>query len=130
MENVRIRDYLDAIERKDAEALGGMLTADVEHHEHPNRFTPAGAVHDRQAMLAGLARGAALLAEEHYEVRDTLTVGERVACRMQWRATTAIPMGEHPAGLALQAALAVFFTFRDGRIARIETYDCVAPFGA
>lgn len=121
--------FLDAIQRKDAVALDRLLSPTVRRYEWPNLISPRGSTQDRAGMLAGLAAGARLLAEERYEVLNLLVDGERVAAELQWRAVLAVPALGLPAGAALKGRFAVFFTIHDGRIEEVHNYDCFEPLG-
>ncbi|MEY3211357.1 MAG: hypothetical protein RIT28_1838 [Pseudomonadota bacterium] len=121
--------FLSAVERKDAAALDGLLSPSVTRYEWPNLISPRGSSQDREGMLAGLAAGAKLLAQEQYEVLSLLVDGERVAAELRWRAILAVPALGLPAGGALKGRFAVFFTLNEGRIEEVHNYDCFEPFG-
>lgn len=122
-------EFLSAIERKDAAALDALLSPNVRRYEWPNLLSPRGSSQDRAGMLAGLAAGARLLAEERYEPLSLLVDGERVAAELQWRAVLAVPALGLPAGGALKGRFAVFFRLHEGRIEEVHNYDCFEPFG-
>jgi ketosteroid isomerase-like protein len=46
------------------------------------------------------------------------------ATRVRWTGTLAVDAGPLPAGTRMEAHSAMWFTVRDGRIARQENYDC------
>ncbi|MET0781133.1 MAG: nuclear transport factor 2 family protein, partial [Microbacterium sp.] len=83
--------------------------------------------HDLAAMIAGSDRGAALLSAQEYKVHDIHEIGDLVIARLTWTGTVAVDAGPLTAGQQLVAHIAQFVTVRDGRIARIETFDCYEP---
>jgi ketosteroid isomerase-like protein len=111
------------------EALRALLAPDVTVTEHPNAVTPAGAIRDRDATLAGFRAGKALLAEQRFEVHEVLTQGERAAVRATWRGVVARDAGPFSTGQELVAHVAALLTVRDGAVTAHETFDCYEPFG-
>jgi hypothetical protein len=55
--------------------------------------------------------------------------GDELAIELEWTGTLAVPVMNLPAGSEMNAFVAVFLTFRDGRIASQRNYDCYPPFG-
>lgn len=104
------------------EDLLALLHPDVRVVEHPNRFTPAGAVRDREAVIAGFLAGKRLLAEQRIDIHELLEAGDRVAVRATWRGTVA-------GGTELVTHVAAFLTVEAGRVREHETFDCVEPSG-
>lgn len=126
-----LQAFYDAIQNgQHGAALRPFLTEDVELIEHPNQLRPKGARMDLQAILEGSSRGASLLAWQRYDVRSTLTSEDRAAVQTAWHAEIALDLGPFRAGQQLRAQLAQFVTCREGRIARLETYDCYEPWQA
>lgn len=111
------------------EQLRPLFTDDATTLEHPNLVKPGGATSDLAAMLAASTAGAGLLAEQRYEVRDALEVGDLAVLRVRWTGVVARDVGPFRAGQGLVAHIAQFVRTRDGRVASIETYDCYEPFG-
>lgn len=107
--------------------LEGLLTDDVEFVERPSLVSPKGNVRDRDAILAGVDAGRALLASQRYEIRDHLVRDDQVVTRFRWTGETAIDAGPWPAGTKLVAWCVAHYQLRDGRIARIEQHDCYEP---
>jgi ketosteroid isomerase-like protein len=110
------------------EALADLIDPTAEFVEHPNRLVPHGRRRDRAATLEAFAAGKALLARQELTVHELVSSGERVVARLSWRGTLAIDAGPLSAGTVLAAEIAQFITVRDGRIARVETFDCYEPF--
>jgi ketosteroid isomerase-like protein len=106
---------------------GTFFTDDVVQHEFPNRLFAGGRRHDLAAMLAASDKGRQILASQRYEVRHTVVEGNRVAAEIEWTGVLSLGYGPLAAGATMRAALAMFFTFRDGKIASIHNYDCYYP---
>ncbi len=122
-------DFVRAIEaRQPGEAIARFFHSDALQVEHPNRIAPNGATRDVAAMIAGIERGRANLSAQRYGVVSALADGDKVALEMTWEGDLAVALGPLAAGATLRAAIAMFITVRDGRIARVVNYDCYPPF--
>jgi ketosteroid isomerase-like protein len=62
-----------------------------------------------------------------YGVQRVIESGNEVAIELEW---TAVPVVNLPAGSSMKAFVAMFLTFRDGKIASQRNYDCYPPFGS
>jgi hypothetical protein len=51
-----------------------------------------------------------------------------VAIELEWIGVLAVPVMSLPAGSGMKASVAMFLTFREGRIASQRNYDCYPPF--
>ena len=109
--------------------LRPLLTHDATTIEHPNVLKPRGATSDLEQMLAASTVGAALLAEQRYDVHDAVETGDLAILRLTWTGVIARDVGPFRAGQRLSAHIAQFVRTRDGRVAGIETYDCYEPLG-
>jgi len=107
-----------------------LVHPDARFVERPCLVSPRGQERDRDAARAGLAHGRDLLSAQHIEVRDHTVAGDRVVTRAVWTGTLARDAGPLPAGTELRADCSMFFTVRDGRIARRENFDCYHPVPA
>jgi ketosteroid isomerase-like protein len=112
------------------DALGEFFTPNAVLVEYPNLVTPKGATRNPSEAAAGSKSGAELLAWQRYELRDAFQQGDTVIARVTWTAEIARDRGPFRAGQRLTAHLAQFITVREGRITRLETYDCYEPFPA
>ncbi len=127
--SVAVRAVYAALEAGvDADSLRSFFTDDAVTIEHPNRLKPKGAVSPLEAMLENVERGRTLLATQRYVVEEMLELGDRVAVRLTWTGTLAIDAGALRAGQVLTAQVAQFVQVRDGKVSRLETYDCYYPF--
>jgi ketosteroid isomerase-like protein len=117
-----IDDLFAAATAFDTDALDAIMHPDVRFSEMPNLINPEGSERDREAALAGFARGREILAEQSYDVHSQLVDGDTIAARVTWRGTLAAT------GQELTAHIATFTQVRDGKIYRHATYDCYEPF--
>jgi ketosteroid isomerase-like protein len=107
--------------------VSDLLHPEVQVVEHPNRFSPNGSVRDLAAIRSSLAEGRELVTGQRFDAIEHLVVGEIVVTRARWTGTLARDIGSLSAGTELRARIAHFFTFREGRIWRQETFDCFSP---
>src|SRR5690606_9085488 len=98
--------------------------------ERPSLVKPAGAVTELEAMLSNSTAGAALLARQSYDVHSAVEHGSLAILRLTWTGEIARDIGPFRKGQVLTAHIAQFVETRDGRIARIETYDCYEPLSS
>ena len=115
-----IDDLFAAVAEFDADKLAALLDADARFSEMPNLINPQGSERDRDAALAGLAKGREMLAEQSYDVHERVVDGNTIAARVTWRGTL-------KTGQKLTAHIATFTRVRDGKILRHATYDCYEP---
>jgi ketosteroid isomerase-like protein len=115
---------LIADHESDPGAIRELLEDGMRFVEHPNLFSPQGSDRDVERIMASLEQGRRLLAGQRYEVLGHAVDGETVVTRVRWTGTLAVEAGPLPAGTALEAHSSMWFTVRDGRIARQENYDC------
>lgn len=121
--------YLRAIESfAPPDVMRGFFTADVVQEEFPNRLFASGRRHDLSAMLAASEKGATLLSTQKYLLKRAVAEGDDVAVEIEWSGVLKIGFGTVAAGTTMRAALGMFFTFRDGKIASVRNYDCYYPF--
>lgn len=120
-----VRAYLDAIQTgKAAEAFSQFFTQDARQIELPNKLNPAGQESDLQSMLKRSEQGKKVLREQRYEIVSAIAQGDRVAAEALWTGVLAVPFGALAAGTEMKAHFAMFFEFRDGKIALQRNYDC------
>ena len=119
--------FLRSIETRDGAALA-YYAPDIVQREFPNRLVVDGATRDLAALRVGVARGEQAVREERYEIVRALESGDEVALELIWTATLRVPLGALPAGGVMRAYLAMFLTWRDGKIVSQRNYDCFEPF--
>ena len=112
------------------EDLRPLFTEDAVTVERPNLIKPRGATTELDAMLKASTAGASLLSAQKYEVHSAIEHGPVAIVRLTWTAEIAHDVGSFRKGQVLTAHIAQFIETRDGRVARIETFDCYEPFAA
>jgi ketosteroid isomerase-like protein len=124
---VLYESWLRALERGVCgSALAPFFTADMVNIEHPNLLFPDGKHSPLVDVLRASERALHVIERQHYEVRELLVVGDRVAARVSWSGVLKVGFGSFAPGDTLRAEIAQFVTVRDGRIAENQTYDCYA----
>jgi ketosteroid isomerase-like protein len=124
-----VRRYVAAVEAgATGDALAAFYTPDAVQEELPNRLVPAGARYDLPAILRNAERGQTVVAGQRFEILSLMSEGDRVAAEIAWSATLKVPVATLAAGAVIKARYAMFFGFRDGRIAWQRNYDCFEPF--
>ena len=122
------RRLFAAIEQGDAASLRGIYAENAVQVEHPNALKKKG---DRRAvdkMIADLARGKAILSEEHYEVLEAIAVGDSVALQVKWTGVLAVPVGALKAGDSMICESGIFLRFQGDRVVEQHNYDCFEDF--
>jgi|GEM_PF-543604 len=113
---------------KHGEELRQFFTADAETVELPNALKAGGATSELEQMLKASTAGAEILARQSYGVHSTVEHGSLAILRLTWTGEIARDVGAFRKGQILTAHIAQFIETREGRVARIETYDCYEPF--
>lgn len=125
----RTRQYLRAVEAMGPfEIVAEFLAPDVTFREFPNRIAPHGRTRNAAEAREAYAKGHGLLQSQTYEVRSMVEAGDVVAAELEWTGVLAVSMGALSAGTAIKASVAMFLTFRDGKIVSQRNYDCYPPF--
>jgi len=124
-----VRRYLDAIAAGATGAeLAEYFTEDALQIEFPNKLNPNGGRSDLPTLLARAEQGKTVLTSQRYDIESVIAEGEHVAVEALWEGVLANPIGSLKAGDRMRAHFAMFFQFRDGRIAAQRNYDCFEPF--
>lgn len=123
----RTRAFLRSLESRDGSAAS-YYAADVVQRELPNLLVKTGATRDREALLRGMEAGKKSTSNERYEITSLIAEGDHVAVEAVWSATLNVPFGSLAAGQTMRAHLAMFLTWRDGKIVGQRNYDCFEPF--
>jgi ketosteroid isomerase-like protein len=124
-----IRTYLNALQNGEAgDALRRFFTDDVRQVEMPNRLNSRGQESNLEHILQRSQQGLMVLERQQYEIVSEIGQGDRVAVEARWTGVLAIALGTLAAGTEMKASFAIFFHFRDGRIALQRNYDCFDPW--
>jgi predicted ester cyclase len=126
-----MREYLEAVSSMESvERVILFYSPDVIFREYPNRVVPNGRVSHLEDMRKAFEKGRKLLSSQKYEVQSILEHGEEIAAEIVWTGRLAVAFDNLPAGSDLTAYVAMFLTFRDGKIVSQRNYDCYPPFSS
>jgi ketosteroid isomerase-like protein len=124
-----VRSYLNALQNGEAgDALRGFFTDDVQQVEMPNQLNSRGQQSDLEHILQRSQQGIKILQRQQYEIVSEMAQDDRVAVEARWTGVLAITLGTLNAGTEMKASFAMFFHFRDGRIALQRNDDCFDPW--
>ena len=110
--------------------VANFFSPDIVFQEFPNRIAPQGRVRRAADLRAAYEQGRQLLRSQTYTVQRIVEAGDEIAVELEWVGTLAIPVMSLPAGSEMKAFVAMFLTFRDGKIISQRNYDCYPPFDA
>ena len=126
----RVHQYLQAVAAMGApETVEDFFAPDVVFQEFPNRIAPQGRIRRFADLGAAYERGRKIMKSQSYTVQRIVADGDEVAVELEWHGVLAVPVMNLPAGSEMKAFVAMFLTFRDGRIVSQRNYDCYPPFG-
>ncbi|MFD2265555.1 nuclear transport factor 2 family protein [Lacibacterium aquatile] len=118
------RAYLASIETDDQEAVFAFYHPDVVQEEYPNRLLAVGARRDFGELRQAAQQGAALMAEQRYEINHLYECGQTVIIECSWTGRLAQVVPGLPADRSMRARFAVVLEYRDKLIWRQRNYDC------
>lgn len=125
------RQYLDAVASIESpDKVSEFYAPDVVIQEFPNRIAPNGRIRTSAQLREAYEQGQKLLQSQTYDIRNIVEAGDEVVMELEWTGTLAIPVMNLPAGSQMKAFVAMFLTFRDGKIVSQRNYDCYPPFGS
>ncbi|HET9402347.1 MAG TPA: nuclear transport factor 2 family protein [Candidatus Acidoferrales bacterium] len=127
----RMRQYLQAVSTMAPfENVAQFFAPDIVVQEFPNRISPVGRISRWDEIRAGYERGRKIMLSQSYEVKHIVESADEIAVELEWSGTLAVPIMKLPSGSEMKASVAMFLTFRDGRIVSQRNYDCYPPFEA
>jgi ketosteroid isomerase-like protein len=125
-----VREYIEAIETFDLQAVGRLLHPEVVQIERPNKLYANGQSRGYDKMMADLPRGAKVLRKQSYPITAMHEAGDTVVVETRWEGIVNVPLGALQPGDAMVAHICMVITLRDGRIIRQVNYDCYEDFSA
>jgi ketosteroid isomerase-like protein len=124
-----VRNYLSALQRgKAGDDLCEFFTEDVRQVEMPNQRNSRGQESDLEHILQRSQQGLRILQRQQYEIVSEVAHEDRVAVEARWTGVLAVALGKVEPGAELRASFAMFFLFREGKIAIQRNYDCFDPW--
>ena len=110
------------------ENVADFYACDIAIQEFPNRIAPQGRVRRAADLRAAYEQGRKILQSQIYAVQRIFEAGNEVVAELEWTGILAVPVMNLPAGSEMKAFVAMFLTFRDGKIVSQRNYDCYPPF--
>ena len=124
-----VRSLLKALKEGEVgDSLRDFYAEDVLQIELPNRLNPHGQESGLERIVQRSLQGAQILREQNFEITSEIAQNDWVAVEARWTGVLATAVGTLAAGAKMHASLAMFFRFRDGRIALQRNYDCFEPW--
>ena len=123
-----VRRYMKGIEDGTFAAIADLFTPEMTIEQLPNRIYPKGIRSGLAQMAEGFEKGRKLLSSQTYEIKNAIVSGDSIAVEVLWTGTLAITFGTLVAGSQMRAHSAMFFEFKDGKIASQRNYDCFEPW--
>jgi len=125
----RTQQYLQAIAAMSPfEKVADFCSPDIVVQEFPNRIVPQGRIRRAADLSAAYEQGHKILQSQIYTVRRLFEAGDEVVAELEWTGILAVPVMNLPAGSEMKAFVAMFLTFREGKIVSQRNYDCYPPF--
>ena len=123
-----VRRYLKTIEDGTFADIADLFTPDAVMEQLPNRIYPQGVRGNLSRMADAFEQGRKVLSSQTYEIKNALAQDNSVAVEVLWTGTLAVSFGNLSAGSEMRAHSAMFFEFKDGKIATQRNYDCFEPW--
>jgi ketosteroid isomerase-like protein len=123
-----VRRYFEAIESGTFTDIADLFTPDMTIEQLPNRIYPQGIRSGLAQMAEGFEKGRKLLSSQTYEIKNAIARGDSLAVEVLWTGTLAIAFGTLAAGSQMRAHSAMFFEFKEDKIASQRNYDCFEPW--
>ncbi len=121
----RTHQYLQAVASLGPfENVADFYAPDIVIQEFPNRIAPQGRIRRAAELRAAYQQSCKILQSQIYAEHS---IFEAVA-EMEWTGILAVPVMNLPAGSEMRAFVAMFLTFRNGKIVSQRNYDCYPPF--
>jgi ketosteroid isomerase-like protein len=113
----RTHQYLQAVASLGAfENMPISTLPDVIIQEFPNRIAPQGRMRRAADLRAAYEQGRKILQCQSYNVQRILEAGDEVGVELEWTGILAVSVMNLPAGSEMKAFVAMFLTFRNGKI--------------
>jgi ketosteroid isomerase-like protein len=96
--------------------VADFFSPDVVLQEFPNRVAPQGRVRRAADLRAAQEHGRRILRSPTYNIQRILEAGDEVAVELVWTGILAVPVMDLPAGSEMKAIIAMFITFRNGKL--------------
>jgi ketosteroid isomerase-like protein len=119
------RQYLKTIESGGTvDELAQFFASEVILEIFPSRFFPTGSRANLAGIRSAAERGKKIMASQSYEIKNALASGDQVALEVEFLGTLLVPFEHIPAGGQMRAHVAIFLSFKNGKITSQRNYDC------
>ncbi len=123
------RRYLDALSsRATPEEIGRYFAHEIVDEEFPHRFRPGALTRGFAGLLEARASALVRFSPQRYELAGATGGGSQVAMEVRWKGTVAATGEGFAEGQDLDARIAFFLKFADGKIVRQRAYVCFEPW--
>lgn len=124
-----VHQYLEAVASfAPFETVRAFFASDILIEEHPNLIASRGRIRRAADLPVAYELGRQILKSQSYRVKHIVEAGDELAVQLEWTGILAVPVMNLPPGSEMKAFVAMFLTFRDGKIAVQRNYDCYPPF--
>ena len=125
------RNYVSALSsRPSPKTLDAFLAKDLVRVEYPHRFLDRATTSRVEGTFGPRAREAGTFETEAFELKGATGGGSQVAMEIAWNGRVGQDAPPLVQGQELDARLAVFLKFHDGRIVREHVYACFEPWSS
>ncbi|HEU5231993.1 MAG TPA: nuclear transport factor 2 family protein [Terriglobales bacterium] len=124
----KVEEYLKSIENGDFAYIVNLFSPDAVLEQLPNRIYPNGIRSGVSKMAEAFEKGRKLLSNQSNEIKSSIVDGDKLSIEVLWTGTLALAFGGLSAGSQMRAHSAMFFQFKDGKIASQRNYDCFEPW--
>jgi ketosteroid isomerase-like protein len=125
----RTHQYLQAIASMGPfENVAVLCAPDIVFQEFPNRIAPHGRIRRAADLRDAYEQGRKILQSQTYAVQRIFEASDDVVAELEWTGVLSVPVMNLPAGSEMKAYVAMFLTFREGKIVSQRNYDCYPPF--
>ena len=123
------RLYLEALSSRATPAeIGQFFAPEAMHEEFPHRFLETTATRGLASILDARAAALVRFSPQRYELAGATGGGSQVAMEVRWKGRVATTGEGYIEGQELDARIALFLKFTDGKIVRQRAYTCFEPW--
>ena len=125
-----MRAYLAAVEAMgEHQTLAEFCGPEMTVQEFPSHVAPQGRVRRGEELCATWEQGRKFVKSQRYRVVRVIENGDEMAVEVEYTGVLATEVMNLRTGSEVKAYVAMFLTFRDGKIVEQRNYDCYPPFG-
>jgi ketosteroid isomerase-like protein len=123
------RLYLEALSSTATpDELGQFFAPEVTHEEFPHRFLDTAVTRGLEGILEMRAGALARFRSQRFELAGATGGGSQVAMEVRWKGSVKSAGEGFAEGQELDARIAIFLKFANGKIVRQRTYACFEPW--